>query len=114
MIDNASEKVKKPLETLKGTINQWEGISELLPPDIAENELGWLQSYFQAQLHIKNKELLKANAVFTEELLPHGEDYINFEERNAPLLGAIDVLVRGETSMSNKPALSYEKPEKQF
>jgi hypothetical protein len=108
-VDRPNVKESNPLVVHGGRVDTWEQLEELLPDELPETLIGLLQTYFEAQLAIKGSNLLKANSVFTDRLLPH-QEYLRLEDENPQLLGAIDVLVRGVTNMSLNPELAFNEP----
>ena len=107
--DSKGGRVENPLVNLKGQVRGWEEMKGFLPPGLSDDQMSALQTYFDAQKSIKERDLQGANDIFNRILLKR-DDYLKMEEDNAQLLAAIDLLVRGETNMSDKPELTFKTP----
>lgn len=97
------------VEENKGKIESWSQLSYLLPEEINPHITRFVRGYFDAQIKIAEKRKTKARIIFRG--LENDVDYSDFEEKNQPLLAAIDIVVRGKTNRSSliEPSLKNIK-----
>lgn len=79
----------------KHLATSWSEIAGSLPEDIDPQALDFLRHYFRAQLQIAQGKKIKAGRIFSG--LSERPGYREFEDKNHPILAAIDMLVKGST-----------------